>query len=133
MSLKDISQKAGVHESTVSRVTTSKYIQTPRGLMNLKDFFTNTVGESINAASAIEIQTVLKGIIADESRDRPLSDEDLVMHLESKGLSVARRTIAKYRTNLGIASSSSRKRHYQIQKQTQRQRNQFLQNENFLV
>lgn len=114
MTLKEIADAAGVHESTVSRITTAKYIQTPRGMFELKSLFVSSVGAKDNSTntSSNEIQNALKQIIQEESKARPLSDEDLVGILQSKGLTVARRTIAKYRTILGIASSGDRKRHY---------------------
>ncbi|MES2252845.1 MAG: RNA polymerase factor sigma-54 [Pseudomonadota bacterium] len=114
MTLKEIAEAAGVHESTVSRVTTSKYIQTPRGMFELKSLFVSSVGVRNNNTntSSNEIQNALKQVIQEEQKASPLSDEDLVGILQSKGLTVARRTIAKYRTILGIASSSDRKRHY---------------------
>ncbi|MDP4725129.1 MAG: RNA polymerase factor sigma-54 [Pseudomonadota bacterium] len=114
MTLKEIADAAGVHESTVSRITTAKYIQTPRGMFELKSLFVSSVGVKHNSAntSSNEIQSALKQIIQEEPKNSPLSDEDLVGILQSKGLAVARRTISKYRTILGIASSSDRKRHY---------------------
>lgn len=113
MTLKEIADAAGVHESTVSRITTAKYIQTPRGMFELKSLFVSSVGnKNSDSASSNEIQNALKQIIQEESQSSPFSDEDLVSILQSKGLTVARRTIAKYRGILGIASSSDRKRHY---------------------
>ncbi len=114
MTLKDIAEAANVHESTVSRITTAKYLQTPRGLFELKSFFVSSVGVKTNQAntSSDQIQNVLKKIIQEEPKNSPLSDEDLVQILQSKGLAVARRTISKYRTLLGIASSRDRKKHY---------------------
>lgn len=122
MTLKEIADAAGVHESTVSRVTTNKYIQTPRGMFELKSLFVSAVGNKNNETntSSNEIQNALKQIIQEEPKNSPLSDEDLVSILQSKGLTVARRTIAKYRTILGIASSSDRKRHYAIKQSLQR-------------
>lgn len=122
MTLKEIAEAAGVHESTVSRITTAKYIQTPRGMFELKSLFVSSVGAKDNSTntSSNEIQNALKQIIQEESKASPLSDEDLVGILQSKGLTVARRTIAKYRTILGIASSSDRKRHYAMKQSLQR-------------
>ncbi len=113
MTLREIAEAAGVHESTVSRITTAKYIQTPRGLFELKSLFASSVGSKNDPhqTSSNEIQHVLRQIISEECKTQPLSDEDLVQILQSKGLTVARRTIAKYRGLLGIASSNERKRH----------------------
>ncbi|MDP3371449.1 MAG: RNA polymerase factor sigma-54 [Candidatus Paracaedibacteraceae bacterium] len=124
MTLKDIAEVAGLHESTVSRITTHKFIQTPRGMFELKALFVTSIGVRRNAqlksASSNEIQNALKQIITEEPKITPLSDEDLAGILQSKGLNVARRTIAKYRTILGIASSSDRKRHYTMKSILQR-------------
>ena len=122
MTLKEIAEAAGVHESTVSRITTSKYIQTPRGMFELKSLFVSSVGikNTNTKTSSNEIQNALKQIIQEEPKNSPLSDEDLVNILQSKGLTVARRTISKYRTILGIASSSDRKRHYAMKLTLQR-------------
>lgn len=113
MTLRDIADRSGVHESTVSRITTAKYIQTPRGLFELKSLFVSSVGNKNNEThtSSNEIQNALKQIIHDEPKNKPLSDEDLVGILQSNGVTVARRTVAKYRTFLGIPSSGERKRH----------------------
>lgn len=124
MTLKDIAEAAGVHESTVSRITTNKFIQTPRGMFELKALFVTSIGARSNTylsnTSSDEIQNAIKQIITEEQKNCPLSDEDLVGILQSKGLNVARRTIAKYRTILGIASSGDRKRHYAMKSILQR-------------
>lgn len=112
MTLKDVAQMTAMHESTISRISTSKTLDTPRGIMNLKSLFTNTVGHNEQANSSIEIQNAIKDIVSDEPKNRPLSDEDLVDLLNTKGFVVARRTVSKYRTILGIASSSQRKKIY---------------------
>lgn len=114
MTLKDIALAAGVHESTVSRITTAKYIETPRGVFELKIFFVNIVGEQDGGSSSLEIQNAIRELLIDESKSRPLSDEDLVALLASKGMNVARRTVAKYRMLLGIGSSAERKRQYKM-------------------
>ncbi|MBA4249533.1 MAG: RNA polymerase sigma-54 factor [Candidatus Puniceispirillum sp.] len=112
MTLKDVSQLTDLHESTVSRISTSKTLDTPRGIMNLKSLFSNLVGNMASANSSIEIQNAIKDIVFEEPKDRPLSDEDLVELLNTKGFDIARRTVSKYRTILGIASSSQRKKIY---------------------
>lgn len=112
MTLKDVAQMAEMHESTVSRISTSKTLDTPRGILNLKSLFTNVVGDNEQASSSIEIQNAIKSIVLDEPKSKPLSDEDLVDLLNTKGFVVARRTVSKYRTILGIAPSSQRKKIY---------------------
>ncbi|MDV2886218.1 RNA polymerase factor sigma-54 [Alkalihalophilus pseudofirmus] len=113
LTLKDIAEEIDMHESTVSRATTHKYAQTPRGLYELKAFFTSSVkngfGESTSSQS---IKELIKELIAGESKQKPLSDQKIVTWLESeKGITVSRRAIAKYRDELGIPSSSKRKRY----------------------
>ena len=110
--LADIAQAVEMHESTISRVTTQKFIHTPRGVFELKYFFSSHVGGNgdgdIHSSTAIRAR--LRKLIADEPARKPLSDNRLVELLEEEGIKVARRTIAKYREALGIPSSSERKR-----------------------
>lgn len=111
--LRDIGQVLDVHESTVSRVTTNKYIATPRGIFELKYFFTFAVGESLNgedAPSAAAIRYRIKTLIEAESLENVLSDDKIVSLLRKDGLDVARRTIAKYREAMHIPSSVQRRR-----------------------
>lgn len=108
--LNDIAEKLGMHESTISRVTTQKYIHTPRGVFELKYFFsshlsTKTGGE----CSSTAIKAVIKKLIASENLNKPLSDSRIALILKDKGVNVARRTIAKYRESLGISPSNERK------------------------
>ncbi len=112
MTLKDVAMLTDLHESTVSRISTSKTLDTPRGIMNLKSLFCNLVGNIDSANSSIEIKNAIKDIVCEEPKDRPLSDEDLVELLNTKGFDIARRTVSKYRTILGIASSAQRKKIY---------------------
>lgn len=111
MKMKDIAEKLNIHESTVSRGVNGKYMLTPFGLYEFKYFFntaleTNKLSES---ASSISIKMNIKDIINSEDKKKPLSDDTISKILKEKGVSVARRTIAKYREELGIASSSKRK------------------------
>jgi RNA polymerase sigma-54 factor len=112
LTLKDIALKVGVHESTVSRATNGKYVQTPRGIYELKFFFTSGVssvyGEGISSES---IKEAIKGIIDKEDPKKPISDQRITDILNSRGINISRRTVAKYRDELGIASSSRRKRY----------------------
>jgi len=111
MILADIATNIGMHESTISRVTTQKYMHTPQGVYELKFFFstglTNVEGGS---SSATAIKAAIKKLIGTENPKRPLSDSKLVDLLEEQGITVARRTVAKYRESLGIAATSVRKR-----------------------
>ncbi|GAB2796194.1 RNA polymerase factor sigma-54 [Halomonas shantousis] len=111
--LADIAQAVDMHESTISRVTTQKFIHTPRGVFELKYFFSSHVGGSDgegDAYSSTAIRARLKKLIGDEPPRKPLSDSKLVDLLAKDGIKVARRTIAKYREAMGIPSSSERKR-----------------------
>jgi RNA polymerase sigma-54 factor len=112
LTLKDIAAKVGVHESTVSRATNGKYVQTPRGIYELKFFFSSGVssvhGERVSSES---VKDILKGIIEDEDPHKPVSDQRITDILNSKGINISRRTVAKYRDELGIVSSGRRKRY----------------------
>jgi len=112
MILRDVAEDVGVHESTISRVTTNKYVHTPQGIFELKYFFNSGVrrtdGEDVAAES---VKDKIKHLIADEDPKRPLSDQKIVSELNEKfGIQIARRTVAKYRDALKIPSSSQRKR-----------------------
>lgn len=112
LTLKDIAVAIGVHESTVSRVTTNKYIATPRGLFLLKYFFSNGINSSYaqDGIAAEALRNRIKAMIAAEKADGVLSDEDIAGLLKAQGIDIARRTIAKYRESLGIPTSSQRRR-----------------------
>ena len=111
--LKDIADSVGVHESTVSRATTRKYMLTPRGLYELKYFFSSHVrtdrGSTISATS---VKAHLQVLLQNEPQQSPLSDQDLSALLHQTGICAARRTVAKYRESLGIGSSNERRRLY---------------------
>ncbi len=108
--LRDIAEEVGLHESTVSRVTTNKYLLTPRGLFELKYFFSSHVGTSEGGEmSSTAIRAKIKKLIAEENPRKPLSDNSIAALLKEQGIDVARRTVAKYRESLHIASSSDRK------------------------
>ena len=110
--LRDVAEHLGLHESTISRATNQKYLQTPRGTFELKYFFSSGVSQYGSAdQSAISIKAHIKELIGKEDPKKPLSDSKLMDLLEEdKEISVARRTIAKYREALGIPSSSERKK-----------------------
>lgn len=110
LTLKDIADDIGVHESTVSRATNGKYIQTPRGLFELKYFFSSGVHCGDGGISSTSIKSIIKEIIDGENSKKPLSDQQIVKILKSKNIDISRRTVAKYRDELGILSSSGRRR-----------------------
>lgn len=110
MVLADIAARVEMHESTISRVTTQKYMHTPRGTLELKYFFSSHVGTDAGGeASSTAIKEHLKALIAEENPKKPLSDNKLSELLAERGFQVARRTVAKYREMLGITGSSERK------------------------
>ncbi|SCY42159.1 RNA polymerase factor sigma-54 [Pseudomonas flexibilis] len=109
--LHDIAEAVGMHESTISRVTTQKYMHTPRGIFELKYFFSSHVSTSEGGeCSSTAIRAIIKKLVAAENAKKPLSDSKIASLLEEQGIQVARRTVAKYRESLGIAPSSERKR-----------------------
>lgn len=108
--LADIAEAVEMHESTISRVTTNKYIHTPRGVFELKYFFSSQVGKDGDSHASTAIRARIKKLISEEPARRPLSDAKLVTALADQGMVVARRTIAKYREAMGIPPSSERKR-----------------------
>ena len=111
--LRDVAEEVGMHESTISRVTTQKYMHTPNGIFEFKYFFSSHVStDSGGECSATAIKALLKEIIEQEDASKPLSDHALSAMLKVKGINVARRTVAKYREALSIASSNERKRSF---------------------
>ncbi|MGX5220736.1 RNA polymerase factor sigma-54 [Pseudomonas segetis] len=109
--LHDIAEAVGMHESTISRVTTQKFMHTPRGIYELKYFFSSHVSTSEGGeCSSTAIRAIIKKLVAAENAKKPLSDSKIAGLLETQGIQVARRTVAKYRESLGIAPSSERKR-----------------------
>jgi RNA polymerase sigma-54 factor len=110
MILRDVAEAVGMHESTISRVTTGKYMHTPRGIYEFRYFFSSHVsGTDGEDVSSIAIRARIRKLIADETPARPLSDAQLAAVLAGEGVKVARRTVAKYREALGLASSSERR------------------------
>ncbi|MBW2452743.1 MAG: RNA polymerase factor sigma-54, partial [Deltaproteobacteria bacterium] len=111
--LRDVAEDIEMHESTVSRVTTNKYVQTPQGLFELKYFFNSgistTQGDSVASES---VKSKIKELIANENSRKPYSDQKIVELLQKQGIDIARRTVTKYREMLGIGSSTQRKRHF---------------------
>jgi RNA polymerase sigma-54 factor len=105
-----VAEDIGMHESTISRVTTNKYLHTPQGIYELKFFFnsgiTRTNGEDLASQA---VKSKIKKIISAEDPKKPLSDQKIVEALKGSSIDIARRTVAKYREQLGILSSSKRK------------------------
>jgi len=111
MVLKEIAEELELHESTISRVTTQKYMHTPRGIFEFKFFFSSHVStEGGGECSSTAIRAFIKELISNENPAKPLSDSKIAELLQEKGIQVARRTIAKYREAMLITSSSERKR-----------------------
>ncbi len=109
--LHDIAEIVGMHESTISRVTTQKYMLTPKGIFELKYFFSSHVGTDTGGeCSSTAIRALIKRLVSSENHKKPLSDSRIADLLSEQGIQVARRTIAKYRESLAIPPSSERKR-----------------------
>lgn len=109
--LRDVAESVEMHESTISRVTTQKYMHTPRGIYEFKYFFSSHVGTSDGGeCSATAIRAMIKKLVAEEPPTKPLSDSRIADLLAKEGINVARRTIAKYREALAIPPSNERKR-----------------------
>lgn len=110
--LKVIAEEVGLHESTVSRLTTSKTILTPQGLFSLKYFFSSHVSSTDGDISSTAISAMIKQLITDEDPKKPLSDSRIKDYLLAEGIDIARRTVAKYREAMNIGSSTQRKQKY---------------------
>lgn len=109
--LHDIAREVDMHESTISRVTNKKYMHTPRGIFELKYFFSSHVSTASGGeCSSTAIRALIKNMIAEEDPKKPLSDSKITEMLEKQGINVARRTVAKYRESINIPSSSERRR-----------------------
>lgn len=112
LNLKQIAAKAGVHESTISRVTNNKYIQTPQGVFELKYFFCSGIDStSGDRHSSRSVKRILKEIIQEEDENNPWSDQQIADNLVNRGICISRRTVSKYRVELGIESIAKRKRY----------------------
>ncbi|MEH7522099.1 RNA polymerase factor sigma-54 [Bacillus sp. JJ1503] len=113
MIMKEIADELDIHESTVSRAVREKYAQTPFGTLELRSFFSSTIKTTSDEnTSSKQVKTIISQLIDGENKQKPLSDQELVQMLkDQEGMVVSRRTIAKYRDQLGIPSSSKRKRY----------------------
>lgn len=111
LTLKQIADEIGVHESTVSRSINGKYMQSPQGVFELKYFFSSGVSsEDGTGVSSNSVKSIIKDIINNEDPKKPYSDQDMVEILKEKGIDISRRTVAKYREGMNILSSSKRRR-----------------------
>ena len=111
LTMTQIADAVGVHETTVSRAIANKYIQTPHGVFDLKYFFTPGYQQAHggDSVSNTTVKEMINDLIAGEDRAHPLSDQEIVARLEAKGLHIARRTVAKYREELGLLPSNLRR------------------------
>jgi RNA polymerase sigma-54 factor len=113
MILRDVAETVGMHESTISRVTSNKYVHTPRGTFELKYFFNSAIKrDHQNDIASESVKQAIKTIISGEDSKAPLSDQRIVEILGQDDIKIARRTVAKYREMLGILSSSKRKKYF---------------------
>ena len=111
--LRDVAEDIGMHESTVSRVTTAKYVHTPQGIFELKYFFNSSIARTGGDDIASEaVKNHIKQIVAAEDSKNPYSDQKIVELLKAQGIEIARRTVAKYREVLGVLPSSKRKKYF---------------------
>jgi RNA polymerase sigma-54 factor len=112
MVLREVASDIGVHESTISRVTTNKYVHTPVGTFELKYFFNSGIstGDGSGDVASESVKEKIRSLIAKEDAKRPLSDQKLVELLQDDGIEIARRTVAKYRESMNILSSARRKK-----------------------
>ena len=111
MVLRDVAEDIDMHESTVSRVVSNKYMHTPRGLLPMKFFFHSGIDRDYGGdISSLTVKRKIKNYIQREDSKKPLSDSELMRILNREGIHIARRTVAKYRDELGIPSSTERKR-----------------------
>lgn len=112
LTLKQVADDLGIHESTVSRAINGKYMQTPRGVFEIKYFFSSGVtGSDGEGVSSNSIKSMIKDLIDGEDPKNPYSDQDMVKLLSDRGIEISRRTVAKYREGLNILSSSKRRRY----------------------
>ncbi len=112
MNLKQVAETIGVHESTVSRATANKYMQTPRGLFEMKFFFSSGISNVHGSSTSAEaVKKIIKELIESEDPQKPLSDQKIADILNDRGLGISRRTVAKYRDEAGILPTSRRRRY----------------------
>jgi RNA polymerase sigma-54 factor len=114
MILRDVAEDVGMHESTISRVTSNKYLHCSQGIFELKFFFNTSIPrsqEGLTELSSVAVREMIRKMVEQEDAGRPLKDQEIVARLRAQNVVLARRTVAKYRMELNIASASRRKRH----------------------
>ena len=113
LNLKQVADIVGVHESTISRATTGKYIQTPQGVFELKYFFSSAIEakHGRKKVASRSVKKIIEEIIEAEDATNPLSDQKITEELAQVGIKISRRTVAKYRTEMGIMSTAARRRY----------------------
>jgi RNA polymerase sigma-54 factor len=110
LALRDVGEDIGMHESTISRVTTNKYVETPQGLYELKFFFHSGIAsDNGDRVSSVSVKKMIRDLVAGEESGKPLSDQEIAQALHRSGLNIARRTVAKYREELGLLPSHQRR------------------------
>jgi len=110
LNLKDIASELNLHESTISRVTSNKYLSCPRGIYSFKYFFSNAIASDAGELSSTSVKEMIRKIISEEDQNNPLSDMRIVDIFKGKNITIARRTIAKYRDELKIRPQSQRRK-----------------------
>jgi RNA polymerase sigma-54 factor len=111
--LRDVADDVGMHESTISRVTSKKYVYTPQGIFELNFFFNSGISRSDGGLVASQsVKSEVETLIKAEDPKNPLSDQAITIKLRKKGITIARRTVAKYREVMGVLSSNKRKKYY---------------------
>jgi RNA polymerase sigma-54 factor len=110
MMIKEVAEEVGVHPSTVSRAVASKYVHTPQGVFELRYFFSEAVqGPSGGSTPLLTLKRMVKKMIDDEDRSKPLTDDHITSMLQTQGINVTRRTVAKYREDMKIPSTHQRR------------------------
>lgn len=110
--LKDVADDIEMHESTISRVTTNKYVHTPRGVFELKFFFNAGIKHGTETIASESVKNQMMRFVKGEDPEKPVSDKEIADHLAKSQIMIARRTVAKYRDMLGIPPSSKRKKKF---------------------
>ena len=110
LNLKDVSQELGMHESTISRVTSNKFLSCIHGLYSFRFFFSSALQGSEGSISSTLVKDLIRKLVSEEDQAKPFSDQRIADVLKSKDITIARRTVAKYREELKIPSQGSRKK-----------------------